>query len=77
MVCTVFAPIKRSEAFLVVTESPLVVVLFPVELTTTSTGLSGSIPLYSRILMSGECAADAKLTVTVFVPAAAALMFFA
>jgi hypothetical protein len=53
MVCTVLAPIKRSEAFLVVTESVLVVALFPVELTTTSTGLSGSIPLYSRILMSG------------------------
>jgi hypothetical protein len=52
-VCTVLAPIKRSEAFLVVTESVLVVTLFPVELTTTSTGLSRSIPLYSRILMSG------------------------
>jgi hypothetical protein len=52
-VFTMLAPTKRSLAFLVITAPLVVVALLPVESTTTSIGLPGSIPLYSKIRMSG------------------------
>jgi hypothetical protein len=51
-VFTMLAPTNRSSAFSVITEPLLVVALLPVASTTTSTGLTGSMPLYSKIRMS-------------------------
>jgi hypothetical protein len=59
----------------VFTEPLLLVVLFPEFAAVASTGLIVSAPLYSNIRMSADLAAVAKLTVTVFVPAAADMMF--
>jgi hypothetical protein len=66
----VLAPTKRSAAFLVVTLPLLLVELLPAAATTTSTGLVGSIPLYSRIRMSGYVADPLNVTVTAFEPPA-------
>jgi hypothetical protein len=74
---TMLAATKRSVAFLVITVPLLLEVLLPVAVALTSSALSGSTPLYSRIRMSTEIAAALNFTVTVFVPAAAAAMFLA
>ncbi|PYV79929.1 MAG: hypothetical protein DMG96_02315 [Acidobacteria bacterium] len=74
-VTTVFAPNMRSVAFVVVAEPLLLIPLFPLPAATTSSGLARSAPLYSKMRMSGNAAAPEKLTVTVFVPAAAPKMF--
>jgi uncharacterized membrane protein len=66
----VLAPTKRSAALLVVTVPLLVVELLPEAAATTSTGLVGSIPLYSRIRMSGYVAAPLNVIVTAFEPPA-------
>ena len=50
---TMLAPTNRSVALVVVTEPLLLVALFPLAPTATSRGLTGSIPLYSKIRMSG------------------------
>ena len=42
-----------------------------------STGVTGSIPAYSAIRISGKAAPALNVTVTLFAPAAAAAMFFA
>jgi hypothetical protein len=52
-VATQLAPSNRSVAFVVVTTPLLVAELLPAAPTNTSTGLSVSMPLYSRILISG------------------------
>jgi hypothetical protein len=67
----------RSVAFVVVAATLLLVALLPEFVAVTSTGLLGSAPLYSSMRMSGFVAALAKVTVTVFAPAAADAMFFA
>src|ERR1700675_2109488 len=74
---TVFAANSRSVGLVVVAEPLLLVVLLPVLPTDVSTGLFRSAPLYSRIRISGRCAATEKVTVTVFAPAVAAAMFWA
>jgi FlaG/FlaF family flagellin (archaellin) len=61
----------------VVTATLLLVALLPVLAAVTSTGLLGSAPLYSSMRMSADVAALAKVTVTLFVPAAAVAIFFA
>jgi hypothetical protein len=61
----------------VVAEPLLLVALVPLLAAVTSTGLTGSAPLYSRIRMSGKTAAVEKVTVTMLAPAAAAAMFLA
>jgi hypothetical protein len=72
------APTRRSFAFVVVTEPLLLVaVVVPCAPTDTSNAFTGSMPLYSAMRMSGKFAATLKVTVTLFVPAAAATMFFA
>ena len=70
-------PEDLRNAFRSVERVRTLVVPLPVAAATTSTGLVGSSPRYSRMRMSGYCAAVLKLTVTVFAPAAAAAMFFA
>jgi hypothetical protein len=67
----------RSVAFVVVAGPLLLLVLLPLAAATASTGLARSAPLYSKMRMSGYAAAPEKLTVTVFVPAAAPKMFLA
>ncbi len=52
-VYTVSAPTNRSLELVVVTVPLLLIALFPVAPATTSTGLRGSIPLYSMTRMSG------------------------
>jgi hypothetical protein len=64
-------------AFLVMTAPLLLLVLLPVAATLTSSGLTGSMPLYSRIRISDPTAAALNRTVTKFVPPALARMFFA
>ena len=76
-VATIFAPINRSEALVVVTAPLLLVVLLPFAPTLTSSGLTGSIPLYSRIRISGKLAAGLNVTTTELLPAVAPTMFFA
>ena len=75
-VCTILAPTSKSVALVVVTAPLLLVALLPVPALTTSTGEIGSIPLYSKILMSANWAACEKLTVTLF-PLGAAVIFLA
>ena len=48
---------------------------FPCAPVATSNGFAGSIPPYSAMRMSGNCAAVVKVTVTRFPFAAAATMF--
>ena len=67
----------RSVALVVVAGPLLLVVLFPKFAAVTSTGLLVSAPLYSRIRMSGDFAALAKVTVMAFVRAAADAIFLA
>src|SRR5271167_4063052 len=76
-VATMFAPKIRSVGFVLVADPLLLVALLPVFAAITSTGLLGSAPLYSRMRISGYAAAVAKVTATVFAPAAAAAMFLA
>jgi hypothetical protein len=71
------APKSKSLALAVVTAPLLLVALLPEFAPVTSTGLLGSAPLYSRMRMSADVAALAKVTVTLFVPAAADAMLFA
>jgi hypothetical protein len=61
----------------IVAELLSLVALLPEFAAVTSTGLTGSAPLYSSMRISGDVAALAKVTVTVFVPAAAGAMFAA
>jgi len=61
----------------VVTTPLLLVKLLPVACPLASKGLEVSIPLYSRIRISGDAAAAVNVTVTAFTPAAAAFVFFA
>jgi len=77
VICTRFAPIKRSLALAVVTEPLLLVAVVPCAPIETSRGFRVSNPLYSAIRMSGKAAAPLNVTVTVFAPAAADTMFFA
>ena len=71
------APKIRSVALVVVAEPLLLVALLPLLEAVTSTGLFGSVPLYSRIRMSGYAATAEKVTVTLFAPAAAGAMLLA
>jgi hypothetical protein len=71
------APKSRSVALVVVTALLLLVALVPEFAAITSTGLLGSAPAYSTMRMSADVAEPAKVTVTLFVPAAADAMFFA
>jgi hypothetical protein len=64
-------------ALVVVAEPLLLVVLLPLFAAVTSTGFVRSAPAYSTIRMSGNAAAAENVTVTVFAPAAAAVMFLA
>src|SRR5438045_1400111 len=63
---------SRSVAVVVVIEPLLAVALVPDAPTATSNGLAVSMPLYSRIRMSGHGTFDAKSTLTTFPFAAAA-----
>jgi hypothetical protein len=67
VVCTVLAPSNRSLAFVVATFPSLLATLLPAAPAIASTGLTGSIPLYSNIRMSGLLAALLKFTLTEFV----------
>ena len=67
---TMLAPTSRSVAFLVVTVPLLLAALLPSAPTATSSALTGSIPLYSIIRMSGQMAALLKVTVTALAPPA-------
>jgi hypothetical protein len=71
------APKRRSVPFVVVAVPLLLLVPLPVFAAITSTGLLKSAPTYSRIRISGNAAALENVTVTVFAPAAAAIMFLA
>jgi hypothetical protein len=75
-VCTMFPATNRSAALVVVTELEVLERPLPEEAAVTSRGLTVSIPLYSKILMSANCAAGEKVTLTAF-PAAAVAMFLA
>ena len=68
--CTVFPATKRSTVLVVVTLSEVLTMPAPNDQEVTSSGLAVAIPLYSRILMSGYCAAGENDTVTVLVPPA-------
>ena len=74
IVATTSAATNRSAAVVVVTVALLVLPL-PVPVAVTSTGAIGSAPLYSRIRTSGNAAAPLNVTVTVLLPAAAAMFF--
>jgi hypothetical protein len=74
---TVLAPKSRSLALRVVAAPLSAAALLPVAVASTSNGLAGSNPLYSKMRMSGALAAGLNFTVTVFAPAAAAAIFFA
>src|SRR5882672_7330789 len=65
-VATVLAAKSRSDALLVTTAGVLLVAVLPVAEAVTSTGLTESIPAYSRMRMSGKVAATVKVTLTVF-----------
>src|SRR5262245_52242465 len=77
VVKTILAPNSRSVGFVVATAALVLVLLLPVPLENTSTGLLGSAPLYSTIRTSGNDAAGEKVTVTLLAPAAAPAMFVA
>ena len=68
--CTRFAPTKRSLAVVVDVVPELLVAVLPWAATETSNGLAVSSPEYSAMRMSGYLAAELKVTVTVFEPAA-------
>ena len=69
---------KRSSLPPVVVSGPLLLlVVLPEAPATASSGAVGSSPAYSRMRMSTHTAGTLNLTVTEFVPAAAAAMFFA
>jgi hypothetical protein len=74
---TVLAPTSKSMAFLVMTAPLLLLLLWPVAATLTSSGVTGSMPLYSRIRISDPIAAALNRTVTLFAPAGLGRMFFA
>jgi hypothetical protein len=69
---TVLAPKIRSLALPVVAAPLSLVVPVPEAPAVTSTGEVVSMPPYSKIRMSGNCAAWLKFTITVFPPTAAA-----
>ena len=71
------APKISSPAAVVVTVPLFADVPLPEAEVPTSNGLTGSRPLYSRARMSMNGVDALKVTVTVFVPAAAAFMFLA
>src|SRR5689334_6445029 len=71
------APKITSWAAVVVTDPLFGVVPVPIAEWLTSIGYVGSRPLYSVARMSMNGAAVLKVTVTVFAPAAAALIFLA
>jgi hypothetical protein len=77
LVWTRLAPKSRSVALVVVTAALLLLALVPEFAAVTSTGLLGSAPAYSTMRMSADVAPLAKVTATLFVPAAADTMFFA
>src|SRR5262245_31967611 len=74
---TRFAPTIRSLGLVVVAAPLLPLLPVPVASATTSTGLTGEIPLYSAMRMSGNGTDAANLTVTVFAFAAAGAMLAA
>src|SRR6184192_2805313 len=74
---TMFAPTRRSVGFAVTATPLLLVVLLPAAAAVLSTEFAGSIPQYSRMRMSGYCAAGENATVTRLAPALAAFMFLA
>ena len=74
---TVVAATSKLFVSVVATSPLLLVMLFPAPALITSTGRAGSIPLYSRIRMSGELTGAENVTVTMFALAAAPAMFAA
>ena len=74
---TRFAPTNKSFALVVVTAPLSLVVPLPCAAAVPSTGVTGSIPAYSAMRMSGNAAAAVNATVTVFPLAAAAAIFAA
>src|ERR1700694_4484517 len=76
-VCTRLVPIIRSLGLVVVTAPLEADALLPEAAAVTSRGFVVSIPLYSRIRMSGYTAPTLNLTVTVLAPAVAEAIFFA
>src|SRR6516165_6233549 len=71
--CTMFPATKRSTVLVVVTLFEVLTTPVPNDPELPSRGLTGAIPLYSKILMSGYCAAGENDTVTVLVPPATIL----
>src|SRR2546425_12491259 len=76
-VATVLAAKSKSDALVVTTAAVLLVAVLPVAEAVTSTGLTGLIPPYSRMRMSGDSAATVKETLTALAPGAAAGRFLA
>jgi hypothetical protein len=64
VVCTKFAPTKRSLALVVVTTPLLLNPLVPCAAAITSSGFTVSSPLYSAMRMSGDAAVAENVTVT-------------
>ncbi len=76
-ISTRFAP-TRSAVVLVVVMAPLSLeLLLPLAAAAASSALTGSMPRYSAIRISGWNVPRSKVTVTAFALAAAAPMFFA
>ncbi len=76
-VATMLAAKSRSLALVVATAAVLLVALEPVRAAVTSTGLTVSMPLYSRMRISAYWAGTLNCTVTMFALAVAATMFLA
>jgi hypothetical protein len=76
-VSTVFAPTSRSVELVVVSRPLLLTALLPMPPSAASSVETVFIPLYSKMRISGAVAGVTNETVTVFAPAAAALMFAA
>src|SRR5437773_12124965 len=76
-VATVLAAKSRPGEVVVATGSVRLVAVVPAAEAVTSTGLSWSIPAYSRIRMSGYSAAAVNDTSTALAPAAAVPRLFA
>src|SRR5262245_15935527 len=72
---TMLAPTIRSVGLDVVTGPATLDVPLPVAAATTSTGLIGTMPLYSAMRMSGYGTAASNVTVTEFPFAAAGRIF--
>src|SRR5690349_12731479 len=77
VLATRLAPTIRSFALVVVAAPLLLELPEPVAAATTSTGLTGAMPLYSAIRTSASGTAAANAIVTVFAFVAAGAMFAA